>query len=95
MWLPVTRKARAAEAVVYDDAVEVALCYGWIDGQAKRGGDGYYLQRFTPRSKRSNWSQRNRDKALALIGRGEMRPAGLAEIERAKQDGRWPLAEAG
>jgi uncharacterized protein YdeI (YjbR/CyaY-like superfamily) len=69
--------------------LEVALCYGWIDGQAKGEDEIHRLQKFTPRAKRSNWSKRDREKALASIESGRMKPAGLVEIERAKQDGRW------
>ena len=79
----------------YAEAVELALMYGWIDGQVKRSEEaGFYLQRFTPRRARSKWSQINRDKALALIESGRMRPAGLAEVERARADGRWDAAYA-
>lgn len=76
----------------YAEALELALCYGWIDGQKKSDGGGYWLQRFTPRSARSIWSKINRDKALALIASGQMQPAGLQEVERAKSDGRWQAA---
>jgi len=79
----------------YDDALEVALCFGWIDGQVKGRDATTYWQRFTPRRARSMWSQRN----VALVGRltaeGRMRPPGLAEVERAKADGRWNAAYAG
>jgi uncharacterized protein YdeI (YjbR/CyaY-like superfamily) len=82
-------------SVTYAEAVESALCFGWIDGQVKRSEeDGWYLQRFTPRRARSKWSQINTEKALALIAEGRMRPAGLAEVERAQADGRWDDAYA-
>jgi len=70
----------------------VALCYGWIDGQKGSFDDDWWLQRFTPRRSRSKWSKLNRASATELIERGEMRPAGLREVERAKQDGRWEAA---
>ena len=93
IWLRVAKKGVAG--VSYADALHAALCYGWIDGQ-KRPGDGrHWLQRFTARAARSRWSQVNRDKAEALIASGEMRPAGLHQIERAKADGRWAAAYAG
>jgi uncharacterized protein YdeI (YjbR/CyaY-like superfamily) len=72
--------------------VDVALCFGWIDGKGRRIDDDWFLQRFTPRRARSTWSKVNREKAEALIAAGRMRPAGLAEIERAKADGRWEAA---
>jgi uncharacterized protein YdeI (YjbR/CyaY-like superfamily) len=71
----------------------VALCHGWIDGQAKGLDEHWHAQRFTPRRPRSNWSSLNRARAEALIESGEMRPAGLREVERAKADGRWDAAE--
>jgi uncharacterized protein YdeI (YjbR/CyaY-like superfamily) len=74
---------------VYAEAVEIALCHGWIDGQAKPLDDHHYLQRFTPRRARSKWSKRNREKAERLRAEGRMRPPGLREIDRAKEDGRW------
>jgi uncharacterized protein YdeI (YjbR/CyaY-like superfamily) len=93
-WLKIG-KVGAAETVTYAEALEVALCHGWIDGQ-KRGHDAtYWLQRFTPRGPRSKWSQVNRDKAEALIKAGRMRPAGQAQVDAAKADGRWAAAYAG
>lgn len=76
-------------------ALEEALCWGWIDGQRKSDDAQYFQQRFTPRTKRSMWSQINRDKVLKLIDEGRMQPAGHAEIERAKADGRWDAAYEG
>ena len=70
----------------------MALCHGWIDGQKGKFDDDYWLQRFTPRRTRSKWSKVNRDKATKLIESGEMKPAGLREVERAKADGRWDAA---
>jgi len=92
IWLKFAKKASGIPSVVYADAVEIALCHGWIDGQAKRLDDDYYLQRFTPRRARSKWSKINRQKAERLITEGRMRPGGLREVERAKQDGRWDEA---
>ena len=86
------RKGSGIPSVTYAEALEVALCYGWIDGQARRGDETHYLQRWTPRRARSSWSKRNRVKAEALIASGAMKPAGLAEVERAKADGRWDAA---
>ena len=78
--------------MIYAEAVQVALAYGWIDGQVKRIDDDFYRQRFTPRRARSVWSKINCAKAETLIADGEMQPAGLAEVERAKADGRWDAA---
>ena len=72
--------------------MEVALCYGWIDGQVRKFDEDYYLQRFTPRRSRSKWSKVNRKKVAELIERGEMKAAGLREVERAKADGWWEAA---
>jgi uncharacterized protein YdeI (YjbR/CyaY-like superfamily) len=80
------------ETVTYDQALEVALCYGWIDGQKNTFDDRFWLQRFTPRGPRSKWSRVNRDKASELLRRGKLKPAGLAEVERAQRDGRWEAA---
>jgi uncharacterized protein YdeI (YjbR/CyaY-like superfamily) len=92
LWIKFAKKASGIETVVYAEAVEVALCFGWIDGQAKSFDEQWYLQRFTPRRPRSKWSQINRAKAEALIEIGAMRPTGLREVERARQDGRWEAA---
>ena len=92
LWLKFARKYSGLETVTYDQAVEIALCYGWIDGQVRSFDEDYYLQRFTPRRPRSKWSKINRQKATKLIERGEMKPAGLREVERAKADGRWDAA---
>ena len=94
-WLKIAKKGAAAETVSYAQAVEVALCFGWIDGKKQRLDDTYWLQRFTRRRARSRWSQINRTKAESLIAAGRMRPAGLAEVERARADGRWEDAYAG
>jgi len=92
IWLKFAKKASGIESVVYAEAVEIALCHGWIDGQAKRLDESYYLQRFTPRRARSKWSRINREKAESLIAEGRMRAGGLREVERAKEDGRWDEA---
>ena len=92
LWLKIAKKGSGIESVIYDQAVEVALCYGWIDGQVRRFDEDYYLQRFTPRRPRSKWSKVNRKKATELIERGKMKPAGLREVERARADGRWDAA---
>jgi uncharacterized protein YdeI (YjbR/CyaY-like superfamily) len=92
LWLKFAKKGSGIETVTYAEALEVALCYGWIDGQVRKFDEDYYLQRFTPRRERSRWSKINRQKATELIERGEMKPAGLREVERAKADGRWDAA---
>lgn len=79
----------------YDEALEVALAYGWIDGQGRRRDEGTYMVRFSPRRRRSVWSKRNTLAAERLILEGRMHPAGLAEVERAKKDGRWAAAYEG
>jgi uncharacterized protein YdeI (YjbR/CyaY-like superfamily) len=89
IWLKFGKQASGIESVVYAEAVEIALCHGWIDGQVKRLDDRHYLQRFTPRRSRSKWSKINREKAERLLAEGRMRPAGLREVERAREDGRW------
>ena len=92
LWLKIAKKGSGLETVTYDQAVEIALCYGWIDGQVRKFDEDHYLQRFTPRRPRSKWSKINRQKVTELIKRGEMKAAGLREVERAKADGRWDAA---
>jgi uncharacterized protein YdeI (YjbR/CyaY-like superfamily) len=92
VWIKLAKKGAGIASVTYAEAVEVALCHGWIDGQAKSLDGKYYLQRFVPRRPDSIWSAVNREKALDLIERGLMKPAGLAAIERAKAKGRWDRA---
>jgi uncharacterized protein YdeI (YjbR/CyaY-like superfamily) len=92
VWLRLAKKASDMQSVSYGEALEVALCYGWIDGQKKSYDDESWLQKFTPRGKKSIWSKINREKVLALIESGRMKSAGLAEVERAKEDGRWEAA---
>ncbi|KQX98203.1 bacteriocin-protection protein [Rhodanobacter sp. Root480] len=91
-WLRIAKKGADAQSVSYDEAIAVALCFGWIDGQKKAHSDRFWLQKFTRRSDKSVWSKINRDKALALVKARKMKPAGLKEIERAKLDGRWDAA---
>jgi uncharacterized protein YdeI (YjbR/CyaY-like superfamily) len=92
VWLRMAKKASGLKSVSHGEALEVALCYGWIDGQARGVDENAWVQKFTPRGKKSIWSKINCAKALALIEAGKMKPAGLAEIERAKNDGRWDAA---
>jgi uncharacterized protein YdeI (YjbR/CyaY-like superfamily) len=91
-WLEFAKKGSGIRSVVYAEALELALSFGWIDGQARPLDDRRYLQRFTPRRARSTWSKINRGKAERLIDEGRMRPAGLREVERARADGRWDEA---
>jgi uncharacterized protein YdeI (YjbR/CyaY-like superfamily) len=95
IWLRIAKKSAGIPTVTYDEAVEVALCYGWIDGQKKSYDDSCWLQKFTKRGARSVWSKINRNKAEALIASGRMRPAGLRAVEAAKADGRWEAAYDG
>ncbi|KUL75506.1 MULTISPECIES: YdeI family protein [unclassified Streptomyces] len=92
IWLKLRKKSPGVVALDYAQALDVALCYGWIDGQKAGLDDQWWLQRFTPRTARSKWSKVNRDKVAALIEQGRMQPAGQAEIDRAKADGRWDAA---
>ncbi len=90
--LQLRKKLSTAPGITWDEALEVALCYGWIDGQTKRLDDDYTLQAFTPRRKNSPWSQINQGHVARLIAEGKMQPRGQAEIDRAKADGRWDAA---
>lgn len=92
IWMRIAKKGSGKKSVTYPEAVEVALCHGWIDAQKRPESETAWLQRFMPRRPRSIWSKINRDKAAALIDNGKMMPSGIAEIERAKQDGRWEAA---
>jgi uncharacterized protein YdeI (YjbR/CyaY-like superfamily) len=94
IWMRMAKKASGIKSITYPEAVEVALCYGWIDGLKRPETPTTWLQRFTPRRRRSIWSEINRNKALDLIAGGRMKPAGLEEVERAKRDGRWDAAYA-
>jgi uncharacterized protein YdeI (YjbR/CyaY-like superfamily) len=92
VWLHIAKKRSLTTTVSYAEALEVALAYGWIDGQARRVDDATWGQRFTPRRPRSPWSLRNRRAAEAMIEAGWMAPRGLAEVARARNDGRWDRA---
>lgn len=94
VWLKFAKKGSGAETVVYAEALEVALCYGWIDSQVARLDERFYLQKFTPRRPRSKWSRINRGKIEELTRKGRMKPAGLEQVELAKVDGRWEAAYA-
>ena len=92
VWLRIAKKGGADTSVAYPEALELALCFGWIDALKKNDGPQHWVQRFTPRSKRSIWSKVNREKALKLVELGRMQPGGLAEMQRAQADGRWQAA---
>jgi uncharacterized protein YdeI (YjbR/CyaY-like superfamily) len=94
IWMRMAKKASGIKSITYPEALEVALCYGWIDGLKRPESATTWLQRFTPRRRRSIWSEINRNKALGLIAAGRMMAAGLEEVERAKRDGRWDAAYA-
>lgn len=96
VWLVLAKKGTTKPtSLSYDEALEDALCHGWIDGQTRRRDEATYLQRFTPRRRQSAWSKRNTEKAKRLFAEGRMHPAGIAEMERAKEDGRWQAAYGG
>ena len=96
VWLVLAKKGtRDPTALTYADALDEALCFGWIDGQARARDEATWIQRYTPRRSRSPWSQRNVARAGRLIDEGRMHPAGIAEVERAKTDGRWAAAYPG
>jgi uncharacterized protein YdeI (YjbR/CyaY-like superfamily) len=95
VWLMLAKQGSGIVTVSYSEALDGALCFGWIDGRKGKLDDDHWLQRFTARKARSRWSRINRERAEALIGRGEMRPAGQREVERAKADGRWEAAYHG
>ena len=92
VWLRLFKKSQPESTLEYPQAVEVALCFGWIDGQARRHDEASRIQRFTPRRARSVWSKVNTERATRLVAEGRMRPAGLREIQAAKEDGRWDRA---
>jgi uncharacterized protein YdeI (YjbR/CyaY-like superfamily) len=94
VWLQLAKKDSGIPSVTYEEAVDVALCYGWIDGQKRGYDDKYWLQKFTPRGPKSIWSRVNTEKAERLIASMEMQPAGFKAIEAAKSDGRWEAAYA-
>jgi uncharacterized protein YdeI (YjbR/CyaY-like superfamily) len=92
IWLKIAKKNTGAVSVTYSEALEIALCYGWIDGQLKTYDATYYLQRFTPRRQKSIWSLTNTKKIEALLLAGKMKPSGMAAVAAAKKDGRWDAA---
>jgi uncharacterized protein YdeI (YjbR/CyaY-like superfamily) len=92
LWLRIAKKGPGLESVSYKEALEVALCYGWIDGQKRPESKESWLQRFVPRGSKSLWSKINREAALALIASGQMKAAGLEAVESAKQSGQWEAA---
>ena len=94
LWLKLAKKSSGIASVSKAEALDTALCHGWIDGQLDSFDDDYWLIRFTPRQSTSKWSEKNRTRALWLVELRRMRPAGLTEIERAKNDGRWSAAYA-
>jgi uncharacterized protein YdeI (YjbR/CyaY-like superfamily) len=93
-WLKLAKRGSGAVSVSYAEALDVALCFGWIDGRKERCDERYWLQRFTPRSSTSRWSQANRERAEQLIDGGRMHPAGLKAVTDAKDSGRWAAAYA-
>ena len=95
LWLKLAKKDAGAPSVTYSEALDVALCFGWIDGQKDRCDERWWLQRFTPRRARSRWSAINRERATALVAGGRMRPAGQEQVDQAQADGRWEAAYAG
>jgi uncharacterized protein YdeI (YjbR/CyaY-like superfamily) len=95
LWLKLAKKDAPEQTLTYAEALDVALCFGWIDAQTRGLDDSYWLKRFTPRKPGSRWSKINTQKAEALIASGRMQPAGLAEVESARADGRWDAAYAG
>jgi len=94
-WLKIAKKGSGETSITYAQGLELALCFGWIDSQKRGHDEKFFLQRFTPRRPRGRWSRINRDKAEALIAAKAMRPAGMAEVEAAKADGRWEAAYEG
>jgi uncharacterized protein YdeI (YjbR/CyaY-like superfamily) len=95
VWITMAKKDTGIESVRYPEVLESALCFGWIDGRREALDERWFLQRYTRRRLRSRWSRINREKAQLLIEEGRMRPSGLAEVDRAKADGRWAAAYAG
>ncbi len=92
VWMKLAKKATGIPSVTYQEALDVALCYGWIDGQKGSFDDKYFLQKFTPRRPKSIWSKINTEKVERLIASGQMKSPGLKAVEAAKQDGRWDAA---
>jgi uncharacterized protein YdeI (YjbR/CyaY-like superfamily) len=94
LWLKLAKKGSGIASLSRAEAIDAALCHGWIDGQLDRYDDACWLIRFTPRKRAGKWSKVNRERALELISEGRMKPAGLAEIDAAQADGRWAAAYA-
>ncbi|HEY2602170.1 MAG TPA: YdeI/OmpD-associated family protein [Thermoleophilaceae bacterium] len=92
VWCKIAKKASGIKTVAYPEVLDIAISYGWIDGQRRALDESHFLQKFTPRGARSRWSKINRDKATRMIESGAMKPAGLREVELAKADGRWDAA---
>jgi uncharacterized protein YdeI (YjbR/CyaY-like superfamily) len=92
LWVRFFKKKSGNTTITYDEALDVALCYGWIDGQVKKYDENSYLQKFTPRRPKSMWSKRNVDHITRLESAGRMKPSGFVEVEKAKKDGRWERA---
>lgn len=95
VWLRMAKKSSSHTSIDYAQALEAALCFGWIDSQSRRIDDDFFVQRFTPRTRRSPWSRRNREAVEELAAAGLLEPGGIAEVERAKADGRWDRAYDG
>ena len=95
VWLKIAKKGAGEASVTYAEALELALCFGWIDSQKRGFNETHFLQRFTPRRPRGRWSRINREKVEALIEEERVRPAGMAEVEAARADGRWEAAYEG
>jgi len=95
VWLKIIKRGAPGTGISYPDALDAALCYGWIDGQKDRFDDEHWLQRFSPRKPGSRWSKINTERARRLIESGRMRPAGMCEVEAARADGRWQAAYHG
>lgn len=92
IWVKISKKASETTTVTYSEALDVALCYGWIDGQKKSYDQDMWLQKFTPRRPNSGWSKVNVDKVTQLVASGKMKPSGMKEVSAAKEDGRWDAA---
>ena len=95
VWIKMAKKATGIPSIAWDEAVDVALCFGWIDGQRNSLDADYFLQKYTPRRARSIWSKRNIAKIETLTARGKMQPAGMAQVDAAQKDGRWDAAYGG
>jgi uncharacterized protein YdeI (YjbR/CyaY-like superfamily) len=92
VWLRIFKKGSGKQTLNYDEALDEALCFGWIDGQMRSHDEESYIQRFTPRRSKSVWSKRNRDRIERLFNEGRMQPSGIAQVDAAKSDGRWQHA---